>query len=39
MVKQKDFLTQIGITKEDRKEMVRCFTWLLPFILLAILFF
>lgn len=39
MARQRDFLTQIGITKKDRKEMAGCFTWLLPFILLTMLFF
>lgn len=34
---KKDFMTQIGITKKDRKEMAGCLTWMLPFILILML--
>lgn len=39
MSRKRDFFTEIGITKKDRKEMAGCLSLIWPFILLAMIFF
>lgn len=36
---KRSHLSKIGITKKEQGEIAGCLTWLLPFILLAMLFF
>lgn len=36
---RRNHLSKIGITKKDQDEMAGCFTLILPFILLLMLFF
>lgn len=39
MSKNRDYFTQTGITKKDRKEMAGCLSLIWPILLLMMLFF